>query len=170
MERGNNLRILRSTATFKATRKIIEEAVTTSTRTTSSFLVNITQVQKIIQKLIPIIQSWEQCNQTAIEVIDKKIEQVLREINAQYVEGAEYYFQVVAGKNRTEGTSEDSLKLNFKIQNIEKTDYIKLESNNEIDTHENDRKLKEGGKNHDTNGRQTEKEEKGRMETIINNR
>ena len=122
MERGNNLRILCSTTTFKATRKIIEEAVRENEsfsiiqcedeegkvisnikitdkgvrgnrpiftiniyRTTSSFLVNGTQVQKFIQKVIPMIQSWAQYNQTAIEVVDKKIQQVLREISAQYV-------------------------------------------------------------------------------------
>ena len=65
----------------------------------------------------------------------------------------EEYCEAVAGKNRTEDTSEDSLKLDFKIQKIEKTDYIKLESNDENDTQENDRKLKEEGKNHNTNGR-----------------
>ena len=139
-------------------------------RTTSSFLVNGTQVQKFIQKVIPMIQSWTQYNQTAIEIMDKKIEQVLREISVQYVEGAEEYCQAVAGKNRTEDTSEDSLKLDFKIQKIEKTDYIKLESDDEIDTQENDQKLKEEGKNHYTNGRQTKKEEKGEKETTRNNR
>ena len=36
--------------------------------------------------------------------------------------------------------------LNFKIQKTEKTDYIKLESADENDTQENDRKLKEEGK------------------------
>ena len=108
------------------------------------------------------IQWWTQYNQTAIEVINKKIEQVLREISAQYVEGAEEYCQAVAGNNRTEDTSEDSLKLNFKIPKIEKTDYIKLESDDEIDTQENDQKLKEEGKNHNTNGRQTEKKRKGK--------
>ena len=102
--------------------------------------------------------------------MDKKIQQVLREISTQYVESAEEYCQAVAGKNRTEDTSEDSLKLDFKIQKIEKTDYIKLESDDEIDTQENDQKLKEEGKNHNTNGRQTGKEEKGEKETTINNR
>ena len=58
-------------------------------RTTSSFLVNVTQVQKFIQKVIPMKQSWAQYNQTAIEVMDKKTEQLLREISAQYVEGVE---------------------------------------------------------------------------------
>ena len=126
MERGNNLRILCSMTTFKATRKIIEEAVRENEsfsiiqceegkvvsnikitdkgvrgnrpiftiniyRTTSSFLVNGTQVQKFIQKVILMIQSWTQYNQTAIEVVDKKMQQVLREISAQYVEGAEEY-------------------------------------------------------------------------------
>ena len=95
MESGNNLRILCGTATFEATRKIIEEAIrenesfsiiqyeekkgkavsdikkltdkgerenrpiftTNMYRTTSSFLVNGTQVQKFIQKVIPMIQS-----------------------------------------------------------------------------------------------------------------
>ena len=122
-------------------------------RTTSSFLVNGTQVQKFIQKVIPIIQSWAQYNQATIEVMDEKIEQVLRETSAQYVEGAEKYYQVVAGKNRTEDTSEDSLKLDLKIQKIEKIEYIKLEIDDEIGTQENDRKLKEEGKNHNTNGR-----------------
>ena len=41
-------------------------------------------------------------------------------------------------KEQTEGKSEGSLKLDFKIQKIEKTDNIKLESDDEIDTHEND--------------------------------
>ena len=102
--------------------------------------------------------------------MDKKIEQLLREISAQYVEGAEEYCQAVAGRNRTEETSKDSLKLDFKIQKIEKTDYIKLESDDETDTQENDQKLKEEGKSHYTNGRQTKKEEKGEKETTINNR
>ena len=115
------------------------------------------------------IQSWAQYNQTATEVTDKKTEQVLREISAQYVEGAEEYFHTIARKNRTEDKSEDSLKLDFKIQKIEKTDNIKLESDNEIDTHENDRKLKEERKIV-TNGRQTEKEEKEEEEATINNR
>ena len=51
------------------------------------------------------------------------MEQVLREISAQYVEGMEEYCQAVAWKNRTEDTSQDSLKLDFKIQKIEKTLY-----------------------------------------------
>ena len=102
--------------------------------------------------------------------MDKKIEQVLREINAQYVKGAEEYCHAVAGKNRTEDKSEDGLKLDFKIQKIQKTDNIKLESDDEIDTHENDRKLKAERKNHNTISRQTEKEEKGGKETRINNR
>ena len=110
MERGNNLRILCTTATFEAARKINEEAVKENeifsiiqcedkkgkvvsdiikvtdkgvrrnrpmftiniSRTTSSFLVNGTQVQKFIQKVIPMIQSWAQYNQTTIEVMDKK--------------------------------------------------------------------------------------------------
>ena len=42
------------------------------------------------------MQSWAQYNQTAIEVMDKKIEQVLREISSQYVEGAEEYCHAVA--------------------------------------------------------------------------
>ena len=41
-------------------------------------------------------------------------------------------------KEQTEDKSEGSLKLDFKIQKIEKTDNIKLESDDEIDTHEND--------------------------------
>ena len=48
------------------------------------------------------IQSQAQYNQTAVKVMDKKIGQVLREISAQYVEGAEEYCHAVAGKNRTE--------------------------------------------------------------------
>ena len=67
------------------------------------------------------IQSWAQYNQTAIKVMDKKTEQVLREISAQYVEGAEEYCHTVARKNRTKDNCEDSLKLDFKIQKIEKT-------------------------------------------------
>ena len=47
-------------------------------RTTSNFLVNGTQVQKFIQKVISMMQWWVQYNQVATEVIDKKIEQVLR--------------------------------------------------------------------------------------------
>ena len=116
IERGNNLRTLCSTATFEATRKIVEEAVRENEsfsiiqcedkerkivsdiikvtnkgvrgnrpiftiniyRTASSFLVNGTQIQKFVQKVIPMIQSRAQYNQTAIEVMDKKIEQVLR--------------------------------------------------------------------------------------------
>ena len=46
--------------------------------------------------------------------MDKKIEQVLREISAQYAEGAEEYCHSVEGKNRTEGKSEESLKLDLK--------------------------------------------------------
>ena len=87
-------------------------------RTTSSFLLNGTQVRKFIQKVIPMIQSWAQCNQTAMEVMDKKIQQVLREISTRYVESAEEYCQAATGNNRTEDTSEDSLKLDFKIQKI----------------------------------------------------
>ena len=41
-------------------------------------------------------------------------------------------------KEQTEDKSEGNLKLDFKIQKIEKTDNIKLESDDEIDTHEND--------------------------------
>ena len=63
-----------------------------------------------------------------IEKMDKKIQQVLREISTQYVESAEEYSQAVAGKNRTEDISEDSLKLDFKIQKIGIKGYIKLES------------------------------------------
>ena len=60
--------------------------------------------------------------------MDKKIEQVLRETNAQYVKGVEEYCHAVAGKKRAEDKSEDGLKLDFKIQKIQKTDNIKLES------------------------------------------
>ena len=41
-------------------------------RTTINFLIKGTQVQKFIQKVMPMIQSWAQHNQKAIEVIDKK--------------------------------------------------------------------------------------------------
>ena len=66
------------------------------------------------------IQSSAQYNQTPIEVRDKKIEQVLREISAQYVESAKEYCQAVAGKNRTEDRSEDRLKLDFKNKRLKK--------------------------------------------------
>ena len=67
-----------------------------------------------MKKVTLLIQSWAQYNQTEIEVMDKKIEQVLREISAQYAEGAEEYCHSVEGKNRTEGKSEESLKLDLK--------------------------------------------------------
>ena len=73
------------------------------------------------------------------------------------------------GKNRKEDTSENSLKLDFNTQKIEKRDYIRLESDDENDTQENDWKLKEEGKNRNSKGRQTEKEEKGEKETTISN-
>ena len=53
---------------------------------------------------------------------------------------------------------------------MKKTDYIKLESGDKIDTQENGQKLKEEGKNHNTKGKETEKEEKWEKETTINNR
>ena len=59
-------------------------------------MVNGRQVQKFIKKVIPMMQSWAHYNQTAIEVMDKKIEQVLREISSQYFEGVEEYCHAVA--------------------------------------------------------------------------
>lgn len=49
-------------------------------RTTSSMMVNGPQVQKFIQEMVPVIQSWAQENQEELNMADKQLEKILKRL------------------------------------------------------------------------------------------
>lgn len=49
-------------------------------RTTRSLLINGPQVQKFVQEILPIIQTWDQNNRTVINICDQKLERMLKKL------------------------------------------------------------------------------------------
>ena len=49
-------------------------------RTTSSLLINGPQVKKIIQEILPAIQTWAQDNGTVIDMCDQELERMLKKL------------------------------------------------------------------------------------------
>ena len=136
-------------------------------RTTTSFLVNGTQVQKFIQKVIPMIQSWAQYNQTAIEVMDKTIEKLLGELKTQYVGGADGNHGSVTGGNGAEDIiEEENHRLDFKVENMESKEYVLIESDIESNTQQ--KQEEEKCQNLNDGQRQKEVKDKGETEIKVN--
>ena len=52
-------------------------------RTKSSFLINESQVQKLIQEILPWIQSWAQVNKTSIDMCNQQLEKMLRKLDME---------------------------------------------------------------------------------------
>ena len=126
------------------------------------------------------IQSWAQCNQTWIEIMDQKIEQMLKEIKVNYIREAEGD-KAVTESNTTEHIREVSM--DFKVEQVHKTERIVIESEDEDKTQGDDWKTKDEENDEyqtsreDTRGNETNvinkeeglrkniKQEKGKQET-----
>ena len=118
MEKGNNLRIICSTAAFENIRKIIIETVASNYvlemtenkdiserviietiktkeknarralpifviniyRTTSTVLINGHQVQRFVQEILPVAQSWANQNEKEMDICDQHLEKMLRKV------------------------------------------------------------------------------------------
>ena len=118
MEKGNNLRIFCSTATFenigqmiietiasnyalekienreisgkvvietiktkeKNARRALPICVTNIYRTTSTLLMNGPQVQRFVQEILPVPQSWGDQNKKKIDILDQYLEKMLRKV------------------------------------------------------------------------------------------
>ena len=52
-------------------------------RTKSSFLINESQVQKLIQEILPWIQSWAQVNKASIDMCNQQLEKMLRKLDME---------------------------------------------------------------------------------------
>ena len=122
-------------------------------RTTSSLLINGPQVKKIIQEILPAIQTWAQDNGTVIDMCDQELERMLKKLVRDRRTAAS---SITTEKERADHVEEtqENTKCNFQIEQstkIKNTEGKYQESCTNVEVPNTKQKLAKGSQNNESN-------------------